>query len=107
MNASAKSPAFQPGDRVRVRDLKVSGHNRTPWYIRGKTGTIERCHGPYLNPESLAYGASGLPALPLYLVKFDQSLLWERYNGAGADKLMADIFEHWLEPARQDERSSP
>ena len=100
MDASAKSPVFQPGDRVRVRDLKVSGHNRTPWYIRGKIGTIERCHGSYLNPESLAYGASGLPAMPVYLVKFNQSHLWESYSRAGTDKLMADVFEHWLEPVQ-------
>ncbi len=115
MPGPAATPRFQPGDRVRVLSLNVRGHHRTPWYIQGKTGVVERLHGPYLNPESLAYGASGLPPQPLYLVRFNQSELWEDYSGPRSDKLLADVFEHWLEPASdapakvstQDERSSP
>ena len=93
----SRKPMFEAGDRVRVRCLNVKGHNRTPWFIRGKVGTVERCHGAYPNPESLAYGGSGEPAMPLYLVRFSQSELWEGYEGSEGDKLLADVFEHWLE----------
>ena len=93
-----RKPKFEAGDRVRVRCLNVMGHNRTPWFIRGKIGTVARCHGAYPNPESLAYGGSGEPTMPLYLVEFSQGELWEGYGGPEGDKLLADVFEHWLEP---------
>ena len=90
--------AFKPGDRVRVRLEDRPGHIRTPFYIRGKTGWVERFYGEFLNPESLAYGRDGLPTQPLYLVGFLQTKVWDRY-GAPKDKLFIDIYEHWLEPA--------
>lgn len=88
---------FKPGDRVKVKFEDRPGHLRTPWYIRGKTGWIERVYGEFLNPESLAFGRDGLPKKTLYLVAFNQSDVW----GAGSkvDKLLVDIYEHWLEPA--------
>jgi len=91
-------PAFKPGASVRVRDLPVKGHMRTPGYIRGRKGRIETLQGLFPNPERLAYGADGLPAVPLYLVRFPQSEIWPGYDSAG-DSLALDIFEHWLEPA--------
>ena len=51
---------FKPGDRVVVRFDDRPGHLRTPWYIRGKTGWVERVYGDFLNPESLAIGGDGL-----------------------------------------------
>ena len=90
-------PAFQPGTAVRVRDLPVTGHMRTPGYIRGRKGRIDRVQGMFPNPEQLAYGAKGLPPVPLYLVRFPQSEIWSGYARAG-DSLALDIFEHWLEP---------
>ena len=98
MSMAEQQPKFEAGDRVRVCCLNVKGHNRTPWFLRGKVGTVERCHGAYPNPESLAYGGSGEPAMPLYLVEFSQGQLWEGYEGYEGDKLLADVFEHWLEP---------
>jgi nitrile hydratase len=53
---------FAAGDRVRVLAMYPLGHVRTPWYIRGKTGVVERLCGAYPNPEELAYQRSGLPA---------------------------------------------
>jgi hypothetical protein len=95
---SLSGPRFKAGDRVRVRADDRPGHIRTPFYIRGKTGWVERVHGTFLNPESLAYGQDGLPKRPLYLVGFQQAEVWDRY-GAPKDKLFIDIYEHWLEPA--------
>jgi len=94
---NAEVGKFKLGDRVTVKFEDRPGHLRTPWYIRGKTGWIERVHGEFLNPESLAYGRDGLPKKTLYLVAFNQSDIWGRTNNA--DKLLVDIYEHWLDPA--------
>ena len=90
---------FSPGDRVRVRTFDGPGHVRTPAYVRGKPGWIERVHGDFRNPESLAYGGDGQPRKPLYMVGFRQSDLWhERYRESERDNLYVDLYEHWLEP---------
>jgi nitrile hydratase subunit beta len=88
---------FKAGDRVKVKFEDRPGHIRTPWYIRGKTGWIERVYGDFLNPESLAFGRDGLPKKTLYLVAFDQREVWGKSNNA--DKLLVDIYDHWLDPA--------
>jgi hypothetical protein len=95
---SESSGRFKTGDRVRVRAEDRPGHIRTPFYIRGKTGWVERVHGEFHNPESLAFGGDGLPKRPLYLVGFHQAEVWDRY-AASKDKLFIDIYEHWLDPA--------
>ncbi|HLH27149.1 MAG TPA: SH3-like domain-containing protein [Chloroflexota bacterium] len=95
---STRVPRFKPGDRVHVRFAEPPGHIRTPHYIRGKTGTVERYYGDFPNPEELAYGKDGLPPRPLYLVGFSQRDVWQEYPVAG-DKVYVDIYEHWLEPA--------
>lgn len=96
---AAVGARFRPGDRVKVRWADVPGHIRTPWYIRGHTGVIERLCGSYPNPEELAYVRSGLPAQPLYRVRFIQSQVWPDYAGGPADSIDVEIFQHWLEPA--------
>jgi hypothetical protein len=90
---------FKPGDKVRVRMSTPPGHFRTPAYIQGRTGVIEATHGAFRNPESLAHGGDGLPKQFLYLVRFDQTHVWARYPSAPQDKLLIDLYEHWLEPA--------
>jgi len=89
---------FKAGDRVRVRKDDRPGHIRTPWYIRGKTGWIERVYGDFLNPESLGHGGSGLPKRTLYLVAFNQNEVWNQYR-TPRDRLLVDIYDHWLDPA--------
>jgi hypothetical protein len=90
---------FEPGQRVRVRELDVRGHMRTPGYVRGKTGRVAHVHGAFRNPETLAYGGDGLPERPLYLVGFEQRELWPDYEGAPRDTLYLDLYEHWLDEA--------
>ena len=88
---------FKPGDWVKVKFEDRPGHLRTPWYIRGKSGWIERVYGEFLNPESLAFGRDGLPKKTLYVVAFNQTDVWS--NAAKSrDKVLVDIYEHWLEP---------
>ena len=93
------SRGFSPGDRVRVIRTHPPGHRRTPYYIRGKTGEIERVCGAFANPEELAYGFDGLPKKMLYRVRFRQKEVWPDYRGPDADTVDVDIFEHWLRPA--------
>ena len=89
---------YQPGDRVRIRVGSPPGHFRTPGYVQGKTGVIAAIHGAFHNPETLAYGGDGLPQQFLYLVQLDQPHVWGTY-APPQDKLLIDIYEHWLEPA--------
>jgi hypothetical protein len=93
---------FRPGERVRVRSEDRPGHVRTPGYVRGKMGRVESVLGEFRNPEILAYGETGLPERPLYKVSFRQVDLWEEYPGPADDELCMDIYEHWLEPAREE-----
>ena len=89
---------FRAGDRVRVRTDDRPGHIRTPFYIRGKEGRIERVYGDFCNPESLGHGGDGLPKRTLYLVGFDQSIVWDSYKQGTVDKVFVDLYEHWLDP---------
>ncbi len=92
------SNTFTVGERVRVRTLFGPGHVRTPHYIRGKTGVIERVLDAFPNPELAAYGHDG-PKQRLYRVRFDQKEVWPDYAGAPADTVDVEIYEHWLEQA--------
>jgi nitrile hydratase len=96
---TAVAQRFRPGDRVRVRAAHPPGHIRTPWYIRGHTGVVERLCGFYPNPEELAYVRSGQPAQPLYRVRFQQGEVWPDYQGGVQDTVDVEIYQHWLEPA--------
>ncbi|WP_118132559.1 SH3-like domain-containing protein [Oceanicella sp. SM1341] len=86
-----------PEITVRVKTWPSHGlHVRTPRYLRGKRGVIERELGRFPNPEQLAYGLPA-PERKLVRVRFTMAEVW----GAGAenpdDTLDAEIYEHWLE----------
>ena len=76
--------AFKPGDRVRVKAEERAGHVRTPAYVRGKLGWVQRVHGEFRDPEKLAYGGDGLPRQALYMVGFHQTDLWHPYAESAA-----------------------
>jgi nitrile hydratase subunit beta len=103
MTPSAYTPApqrrFNVGERVRVKAANPPGHRRTPSYVKGKEGTIERVCGSFLNPEELAYGFDGAPKRVLYRVRFKQEEVWDGYEGPLGDWIEMEIYEHWLEPA--------
>lgn len=92
---------FAPGDKVHVAERypEPPCHIRTPWYIRGKTGEIERICGDFRNPEDLAFGEYNGPTKTLYRVRFDQTHVWPDYAEDPDDTIEIEIFEHWLEPA--------
>ena len=89
---------FAAGDRVLVADRAHAGHHRTPGYLKGKRGRIARVHDTFTNPETSAYGEDGLPRLRLYLVEFEGRDVWAK-GEHGDERVYADVFEHWLEPA--------
>jgi hypothetical protein len=92
-------PCFSVGERVRVREAYPLGHIRTPFYVRGRIGVIERVCGAFGNPEELAQMRSGEPKQPLYRVRFRQQDLWPDYAGPAHDVVEVEIYQHWLEPA--------
>jgi hypothetical protein len=89
--------SFAPGQTVRVSSRAHVGHHRTPAYLKGRGGVVERVHGAFTNPETRAYGGDGTPEQSLYLVRFEQPELWPQYQGAAGDVVLVDVFEHWLE----------
>lgn len=86
---------YKAGAEVTIKDMSPPGHIRTPSYLRGKTGVIERVLGRYKNPEQLAY-ALPAPARQLYRVRFTMAELWGA-SEAPSDTLDAEIYEHWID----------
>jgi len=93
------TPRFAPGQAVRVRAGGGPGHIRTPWYLRGRVGRVERLCGDFANPEELAYHRDGRPARTLYRVRFTMAEVWGARAEQPLDTMDAEIFEPWLEPA--------
>jgi Nitrile hydratase beta subunit, C-terminal len=91
---------YRVGESIVVADRAHRGHHRTPSYIKGKTGRIERVHAAFRNPETRAYGDDGLPQMRLYLVSFARSDLWPDVRAGRSHRVYADVFEHWLEEAK-------
>lgn len=89
---------YRVGDQVRLLSIDPPGHVRTPWYLRGKTGVIERDLGDTHDPEALAYGRKDAPSRRLYRVRFDMKTIWGDAAERPDDRLDAEIFDNWLEP---------
>jgi nitrile hydratase beta subunit-like protein len=84
---------YEVGQQVRVAAREHEGHHRTPAYVKGKSGRVDRVHDTFKNPETRAYGGDGLPEQRLYLVGFDANDLWP----GATHRLELDVYEHWLE----------
>jgi nitrile hydratase subunit beta len=94
----AKTPAkFNPGDRVRTRNIHPPTHTRLPRYARGRVGEVEAVRGCHVFPDAVAIGAGEDPQW-LYTVRFDGRELW----GESADPTLTvsiEAFEPYLEAA--------
>ncbi|WP_340108071.1 SH3-like domain-containing protein [Pikeienuella sp. HZG-20] len=90
---------YRVGQAVRLLHLAPPGHVRAPWYLRGKTGVIERDLGRTGDPEALAYGRFDAPKKRLYRVRFSMGDVWGEKAERPGDRVDAEIFENWLEPA--------
>lgn len=89
-----------PGTAVRVKldwpETRGPCHIRTPYFIRGAKGVVERHLGRFPNPEDLAF-ARPAALLDLYHVRFDQPGIWG--EGRAGDAVVIELTEAWLEPA--------
>ncbi|CAE8630853.1 unnamed protein product [Polarella glacialis] len=109
--ADAQSePRFAEGDVVRVRQEELASrwrkpHLRTPGYIFGLKGVVERYCGTFQDPEFLAFRGRG-KELPLYRIRFCQKAVWPDYDGSDNDTVDVEVYQSWLEstttPPRQN-----
>ena len=90
-------PAFEAGQRVRVRELYKSGHTRMPAYVRGRTGVVEARRPAAVLPDSTAH-FTGEDAQHVYTVRFESTELW----GPDCERstLFIDLFETYLEESQ-------
>jgi nitrile hydratase len=99
---------FKEGDIVRVKRENAAvrirkPHLRTPGYIFGVVGVVEReCVGMAPNPEAEAFRQE-LPRQPLYRVRFRQADVWDLYSGSPEDTLDIEIYQAWLEAASEQD----
>jgi len=100
------TPRFPVGTRVRVASELRPGHIRTPTWLFGKTGVITSFHGTFPDAEKTAYHAYGLPPVPLYFVAFEPGEVWggDVRGYAPHDRILAELYEHWLAPATTGDR---
>lgn len=105
------SALFKVGDTVRVKPFANSDsekglpavewrrpHIRTPGYVYGAAGVIERVCGRHGDPSFLAFGVLPAPQVQLYRVRFRQADLWPEQKSLNDDVVEVEIYEHWLEP---------
>ena len=92
-------PHFAVGEKVRIRSAQVFTHIRTPWYVMGKVGTVERVAGIFPDAEQTAYGHADARLVVLYRIQLSMRDIWEAYEGSHTDTLDVEIYEHWLEAA--------
>jgi hypothetical protein len=97
MASQPSSAAFRVDDHVRIRARTPVGHYRTPMYVRGKIGRIERVLDLFLDPEAEGYGKNEGDKIRLYRVRFKQRDLWPDYAGGTDDELQIEMYEPWLE----------
>ena len=107
------SPMFGVGDRVRVklepqhqRPVWRKPHLRTPGYIFGVAGNVERWCGEFSDPSFLAFGVRTANPQHLYRVRFEQRHLWPEHESASRDTVDVEVYEEWLEPAGAHEPAS-
>ena len=80
MPGKAGTPKFKVGDAVVVRELPVLFYTRTPEYVRGATGEIERWRTKAPPPRTRR-GTRPTQAEWFYVVRFNMAELWDGYNG--------------------------
>ena len=104
--ASVTQPSFRAGDQVRVKreDARVrwrKPHLRTPGYLFGAAGVVDRFLGCFPNPEREAFFEDKPGGLqPLYLVTFQQKDLWSSSSSSPENvEVTAEIYEAWIRKA--------
>ena len=91
------APRFQPGDRVRARNINPLGHTRLPRYARGREGVVDRDHGVWVFPDTHAAGQGTSPQ-HVYSVRFAARELWGD-DASARDVVYIDLWDDHLEAA--------
>ena len=104
------APLYRVGDTVKVKEENILSrwrkpHLRTPGYIFGAVGEIERYCGQFDDPSFVAFQKLGKEKEKmkkeeqhLYRVRFHQKELWDGYHSSQNDTIDVEIYENWLEP---------
>jgi len=88
-------PKFAPGDTVSGRNLHPHGHTRLPGYARNRTGTVEKCYGYFVFPDTMAHRLGDQPQY-LYNVKFSTRELFGDI-ATDNDWVYLDMWEGYLD----------
>jgi nitrile hydratase len=88
---------FKVGDRVFAKNTNPVGHTRLPRYARGRRGLVDRDHGVFVFPDTMAAERRREPQ-HCYSVRFEARELWGSDTPAH-DAVYIDLFEPYLEPA--------
>jgi len=91
---SSRSHRFAVGDRVCVRRSHPTGHTRSPRYVRGRTGIVDRLGPPVPIPDITCH-CDNERVEPTYSVRFEARELWSE----AGDPVYVDLWESYLEPA--------
>lgn len=84
------SNTFAVGDKVRVLDLRATGHTRSPKYTRGKQGEVVHITPPFNFPDAAAHGKERFEE-PTYHVRFSGEELWD----SGTEPNTSVIVQLW------------
>jgi nitrile hydratase len=95
---SDATPQFQPGDRVRVRNINPAGHTRCARYLRGQEGVVERVYDAFVFPDTNAHKEGENPQ-PVYNVAFDAADVWGPGQDDERHTIRFDLWEPYLAPA--------
>ncbi|MCA3721940.1 nitrile hydratase subunit beta [Phenylobacterium sp.] len=91
-------PRFEPGMRIRARNIHPTGHTRLPLYVRGRVGHIVQHHGSFIFPDSNAHGRGHDPQ-HMYGVAFTAEALWGESAPNPRDTIRLDLWEPYIELA--------
>ncbi len=72
-------------------------YTRTPEYVRGAEGMIAEVTYESPAPEDEAWDREDAKPEWFYIVRFNQSQLWDNYTGHPNDTLQTEIPERWLQ----------
>lgn len=91
-----RTPQFEPGDEVVVRNFHPEGHTRCPRYVRRARGVVEEYHGTQRLPDASAEGED--VGDPLYSVRFSAREVWGE-DHRDSDALVLQLWERYLRTA--------
>ena len=92
-----EAPRFAVGDHVVVRNINHTGHTRLPRYVRGHVGVVERRHGFFVYPDTVAHGLGDHPQ-HLYNVRFSARELFGE-QGSERDRVYIDLWDGYIDRA--------